>query len=97
MVTLEGYKPSYLREHQGTKVNIAVTSAFRGRLGSLAVRKQADVAALEIKEGDRGVYDVFGGPRKVGRPVMPVPGVRKGQVFEAGWGLRAWGWEPDEA
>jgi len=67
------------------------------RFGSLAVRKQADVAALEIKEGDRGVYDVFGGPRKVGRPVMPVPGVRKGQVFEAGWGLRAWGWEPDEA
>ena len=78
-------------------INPARALGEQDRLGSLAVGKQADVSVLEIKEGDWVVYDVLGGSRKVDRAVVPVLAVKKGQVFEAGWGPRTWGWEPDEA
>ena len=78
-------------------INPARALGEQDRLGSLAVGKQADISVLEIKEGDWVVYDVIGGSRKVDRAVVPVLAVKKGQVFEAGWGPRTWGWEPDEA
>ena len=78
-------------------INPARALGEQDRLGSLAVGKQADISVLEIKEGDWVVYDVIGGSRKVDRAVVPVLAVKKGQVFEAGWGPRTWGWEPDVA
>ena len=78
-------------------INPARALGEQDRLGSLAAGKQADISVLEIKDGDWVVYDVLGGPRKVDRAVVPVLAVKKGQVFEAGWGPRTWGWEPDQA
>jgi dihydroorotase len=43
------------------------------------------------------VYDVLGNGRKSERAVTPVLSVKRGEVFEAGWGPRPWGWEPDSA
>ena len=67
------------------------------RLGTLDVGKQADISVLEIKEGNWLVHDVVGGTRTVDKAVVPVLSVKKGEVFEAGWGPRPWGWEPDRA
>ena len=66
------------------------------RLGTLRVGQQADISVLDIKEGDWVVYDVVGGSRKVEKALVPVLTVKKGEVFEAGWGPRPWGWEPDQ-
>ena len=67
------------------------------RLGSLEVGKQADISVLDIKEGDWVVYDVLFDSRRVEQAVVPVLAVKRGEVFEAGWGPRTWGWEPDTA
>ncbi|MFQ6026678.1 MAG: amidohydrolase/deacetylase family metallohydrolase [Dehalococcoidia bacterium] len=67
------------------------------RLGTLRVGQQADISVLDIKDGDWVVYDVVGGSRKSEKAVVPVLTVKKGEVFEAGWGPRPWGWEPDQA
>ena len=67
------------------------------RVGTLEVGRQADISVLEIKEGDWVVYDVLGTPRSIDRAVVPVLTVKKGKLFEAGWGPRPWGWEPDSA
>jgi dihydroorotase len=66
-----------------------------GRLGSLQVGKQADISVLRIEEGDWLLYDVLGDSRRHDKAVVPVVTVKKGEVFEAGWGPRPWGWEPD--
>ena len=65
------------------------------RLGTLGVGRQADISVLEIREGDWVVYDVVGGSRRVDKALVPVLTVKRGKVFEAGWGPRPWGWEPD--
>ena len=67
------------------------------RLGSLEVGKQADISVLDTKEGDWVVYDVLFDSRRVEQAVVPVLAVKRGEVFEAGWGPRTWGWEPDTA
>ncbi len=67
------------------------------RLGTLGVGRQADISVLEVKEGDWVVYDVLASPKKTNKAVIPVLTVKKGKVFEAGWGPRPWGWEPDPA
>jgi dihydroorotase len=67
------------------------------RLGTLGVGRQADISVLEIKEGDWKVFDVVGGSLRVDKAMVPVLTVKKGKVFEAGWGPRSWGWEPDPA
>ena len=67
------------------------------RIGSLAPGHQADVSVLDLKEGDWIVYDVVGGSRRTEKAVVPVLTVKRGQVYEAGWGPRPWGWEPDSA
>ena len=43
------------------------------------------------------VYDVIGSSRTVHKAVVPVLAVKKGEVFEAGFNPRSWGWEPDQA
>ena len=78
-------------------LNPAKALGLDGRLGSLEVGKQADVSVLEILDGDWVVYDVLGASRKVDKAVVPVLAVKKGRVFEAEWGPRPWGWEPDRA
>ena len=67
------------------------------RLGTLEVGKQADISVLAVVDGEWVVYDVLGNSRKLQKAVLPVLSVKKGQVFEAGWGPRPWGWEPDRA
>ena len=67
------------------------------RLGTLEAGRQADISVLGIEEGDWVVHDVVGGSKKTDKAVVPVLTVKKGQVFEAGWGPRSWGWEPDRA
>ncbi len=67
------------------------------RLGSQQVGMQADISVPEIREGNWVVYDVIGGSRTVHKAVVPVLAVKKGEVFEAGFNPRSWGWEPDQA
>jgi dihydroorotase len=78
-------------------INPAKALGETDRLGSLHAGKQADISVLEIKEGNWLVYDVISGSRKTDKAVVPVLAVKKGKVFEAGWGPRPWGWEPDQA
>lgn len=78
-------------------INPAKALGEEARLGSLGTGMQADISVLEIKEGDWVVYDVVGGSRKVEQAFIPVLAVKRGQVFEAGWGPRTWGWDPDQA
>lgn len=78
-------------------INPARAIGEEGRLGSLEVGMQGDVSVLEILEGDWMVYDVLGNGRKSERAVVPVASVKRGAVYEAGWGPRPWGWAPDAA
>jgi dihydroorotase len=78
-------------------INPAKALGEENRLGSLQAGRQADISVLEIKEGNWLVYDVVSGSRKTDKAVVPVMAVKKGKVFEAGWGPRPWGWEPDQA
>src|SRR6516164_9675243 len=56
------------------------------RLGSLIVRRQADVSILKIVEGDWTVYDVLGASLSVQQAVVPVLTVKRGELFEPEWG-----------
>ena len=78
-------------------INPARALGVDDRLGSLEPGKQADISVLEILDGDWLVYDALNQSRKVDKAVVPTLTVKKGQVFEAGWGPRPWGWEPDRA
>ena len=78
-------------------INPANAIGEGGRLGTLEVGRQADISVLGIEEGDWVVHDVVGGSKRTEKAVVPVLTVKKGQVFEAGWGPRSWGWEPDRA
>jgi dihydroorotase len=70
---------------------------LEGRLGTLGIGRQADISVLEVRDGSWVVFDVVGGARRADKAVVPVLTVKKGEVFEAGWGPRPWGWEPDPA
>ena len=78
-------------------LNPAMAVGVEDRLGTLAVGRQADITVLDMEEGDWVLYDVVGGTRRTDKAVVPVLTVKKGEVFEAGWGPRPWGWEPDTA
>lgn len=77
--------------------NPAKAVGVEDRLGTLQVGQQADISVLDVQDGNWLVYDVLGDSRKSDKAVMPVLSVKKGEVFEAGWGPRPWGWEPDRA
>ena len=78
-------------------LNPAMAVGVDDRLGTLAVGRQADISVLDMEEGDWVLHDVVGGTRRTDKAVVPVLTVKKGEVFEAGWGPRPWGWEPDTA
>ena len=66
-----------------------------GRLGSLAVGRQADISVIEVRDGDWTVNDVVGAQMRVSKAVVPFLTVKRGEVFTPEWGPRPWGWEPD--
>ena len=66
-----------------------------GRLGSLAVGRQADISVIELRDGDWKVHDVVGAELRVSKAVVPFLTVKRGEVFTPEWGPRPWGWEPD--
>ena len=78
-------------------MNPAQAVGVDDRLGSLQVGKQADISVLKVEEGDWLLYDVLGNSRTHDKALVPVVTVKRGEVFEAGWGPRPWGWEPDRA
>ena len=80
-----------------TTENPAKAVGIEGRLGTLHPGKQADISVLDVQDGNWVLYDVLGDSRKSDKAVVPVLSVKKGEVFEAGWGPRPWGWEPDRA
>jgi dihydroorotase len=75
--------------------NPARAIGAEGRLGSLAVGRQADISVLETREGDWVVYDVLGASLPVRQAIVPFVTVKRGRVFTPDWGPRPWGWEPD--
>ena len=77
--------------------NPAKAVGVADRLGTLAVGKPAAISVLELKEGRWMVYDIVGDGKKSDKAVIPIMAIKKGEVFEAGWGPRPWGWEPDSA
>ena len=66
-----------------------------GRLGSLAVGRQADISVIELRDGEWTVNDVVGAVMRVSKAVVPFLTVKRGEVFTPEWGPRPWGWEPD--
>ena len=78
-------------------LNPAKAVAVDDRLGTLGVGKQANISVLKVQDDNCVVYDVVGGARRVNKAVLPVLTGMKGEVFEASWGPRLWGWEPDPA
>ena len=78
-------------------INPARAIGEEARLGSLEIGKQADISVLDIVDGSWVVYDVLGNGRSSERAVVPTLSVKRGAVYEAGWGPRPWGWEPDAA
>jgi len=76
-------------------VNPARAIGEDGRLGSLAVGRQADVSVLEVREGRWVVYDTLRDSMKIDKTVVPVLTVKRGRVFEPEWGPHPWGWEPE--
>ena len=77
--------------------NPAQAVGVADRLGTLHPGKQADISILDIQEGDWIVYDVIGDSRPSSQAVTPVMSIKRGQIFEAAWGPRPWGWTPDTA
>ena len=75
--------------------NPAKALGEEGRLGSLAVGRQADISVIEIRDGEWTVNDVVGAIMKVTKAVVPFLTVKRGNVFTPEWGPRPWGWEPD--
>ena len=68
-----------------------------GRLGSLAVGRQADISVLEVREGAWVVYDTLKDSMRIDKTVVPVLTVKRGRVFTPEWGPHPWGWEPEPA
>lgn len=75
--------------------NPAKAIGAEGRIGSLAVGRQADISVLELREGDWVVKDVVGASLRVSQAFVPFVTVKRGRVFTPDWGPRPWGWEPD--
>jgi dihydroorotase len=77
--------------------NPAKASGAQGRIGSLAVGRQADVSVLDLKDGDWVVHDIVGTALRVDKAFAPYLTVKRGRVFTPDFGPRAWGWWPDRA
>jgi dihydroorotase len=78
-------------------LNPARAVGAEGRIGSLAVGRQADVSVLDLHEGAWVVYDILGTPLAVDRAFAPALTVKRGELFTPDFGPRPWGWWPDRA
>jgi dihydroorotase len=78
-------------------VNPARALGEQERLGSLAIGRQADIAVLDLRQGEWVVYDTLGDSLSITQSVVPVLTVKRGQVFEPEWGPYPWGWLPAPA
>jgi dihydroorotase len=78
-------------------LNPAKAVGAEGRIGSLAVGRQADVSVLDLHEGAWVVYDILGTPLAVDRAFAPALTVKRGELFTPDFGPRPWGWWPDRA
>ncbi len=78
-------------------INPARAIGAEGRIGSLAVGRQADISVLELEEGQWVVYDILGTPLAVNRAFAPALTVKRGEMFTPDFGPRPWGWWPDPA
>ncbi|HLZ71603.1 MAG TPA: amidohydrolase/deacetylase family metallohydrolase [Dehalococcoidia bacterium] len=78
-------------------VNPAQALGEAGRLGSLAVGRQADVTVLDLRRGAWVVYDVLGEALAIDTCLVPVATIKRGRLFEPEWGPHPWGWEPAPA
>src|SRR5712691_12224050 len=63
-------------------LNPARALGEEGRLGSLAVGRQADVSVLDVRDGDWTVFDTVGDSLKVTQCVVPVVTIKGGKVFK---------------
>lgn len=68
-----------------------------GRLGSLAVGRQADISVLRLVEGRWLLRDTSGGAIPASQMVLPVLTVKRGVEYHSEYGPRPWGWLPDSA
>ncbi|HEU0020230.1 MAG TPA: amidohydrolase family protein [Dehalococcoidia bacterium] len=64
------------------------------RAGSLALGRDADVAVLELLDGQWKLEDSTGVCRVGAQSLVPVFTIKAGRVIESGAGLYPWGWAP---
>ncbi len=67
------------------------------RAGSLALGRDADIAVLELLEGQWQLEDSTGVCRTGSQSLVPVLTVKSGRVIESLEGLYPWGWAPPTA
>jgi dihydroorotase len=64
------------------------------RAGSLALGRDADIAILELQDGQWQLEDSTGVCRVGTQSLVPVFTLKSGRVIESGEGLYPWGWAP---
>ena len=64
------------------------------RAGSLALGRDADIAVLELLDGQWQLEDSTGVCKVGSQALVPVLTIKSGRVIESGAGLYPWGWAP---
>ena len=64
------------------------------RAGSLALGRDADIAVLELLDGQWQLEDSTGVCKVGSQSLVPVLTIKSGRVIESGAGLYPWGWAP---
>ena len=64
------------------------------RAGTLALGRDADIAVLELLDGQWKLQDSIGVCEVGSQSLVPVLTVKSGRVIESGAGLYPWGWAP---
>jgi len=64
------------------------------RAGSLALGRDADIAVLELLDGQWQLEDSTGVCEVGSQSLVPVLTIKSGRVIESGAGLYPWGWAP---
>ena len=77
--------------------NPAKAIGEEGRLGSLAVGRQADISVSTLREGDGPSTTSLGAGLRVTRALVPALTLKRGRIFMPDWGPRPWGWLPDRS
>jgi dihydroorotase len=77
-----------------TTSNPAQALDMTGKLGAIAVGREADLSILEVAEGEWEFADSFGQTLRGEKAIVPVTTVRAGEVIMPEWGPHPWGWLP---